>query len=168
MNRCKYKWWIRRNLFLQTQVHCSWRLSYWGNVLVKECIIHAHVQALLFLHVPLCKNVKYTVQLWKLRDEVVKHTRSLETLEQLSAESNVGYCLPPWSCHVYRRSCVMECSKDSEGHESDLKRLLKWLQKDIEILERKTNVYSKPNYEIWRLENKKNENVNMKEESFLL
>lgn len=38
-----------------------------------ERIIHAHVQAQLSLHVPLSKGPKYTLQLWKLMDEVVKH-----------------------------------------------------------------------------------------------
>lgn len=43
-----------------------------------ERIIHSHVQALLFslqLPVDQSKNIK---QLWRLRDGVVKHTRSLE------------------------------------------------------------------------------------------
>ncbi|XP_068228016.1 uncharacterized protein [Palaemon carinicauda] len=44
------------------------------------CIIHAHVQALLSLQVPVNQGKSYTKQLWRLWDEVIKHTRSLDAL----------------------------------------------------------------------------------------
>lgn len=43
-----------------------------------ECIIHGHVHALLSLQVPVERGKTYITQLWRLRDEVVEHTRSLE------------------------------------------------------------------------------------------
>ena len=45
-----------------------------------ECIIHAHVQALLSLQVPVDQGKNYITQLWRLHDEVIKHTRSLDAL----------------------------------------------------------------------------------------
>ena len=45
-----------------------------------ECIFHSHVQALLSPQVPVDQGKNYITQLWRLRDEAIKYTRSLDAL----------------------------------------------------------------------------------------
>ena len=99
-----------------------------------ERIIHAHVQALLSLQVPVEQGKNYISQLWILRDEVVKHTRSLEALKVTGKQCEV--LLTPIIVSRLPADLRLNWSRDCVGHESDLEWLLNWLKKEIEILER--------------------------------
>ncbi|KAK3880152.1 hypothetical protein Pcinc_015323 [Petrolisthes cinctipes] len=99
-----------------------------------ECIIHAHVQALLALQVPVDQGKTYITQLWRLRDEVVKHTRSLEAQGITGKQCEV--LLTPMIVSRLPTELRLMWSRDYSGHESDLDWLLNWLQGEIEVLER--------------------------------
>ena len=99
-----------------------------------ECIVHAHVQALLALQVPVEQGKTYITQLWRLRDEVVKHTRSLEAQGITGKQCEV--LLTPMIVSRLPTELRLMWSRDCSGHESDLDWLLKWLHKEIEVLER--------------------------------
>ena len=99
-----------------------------------ECIIHAHVQALLALQVPVEQGKTYIAQLWRLRDEVVKHTRNLEAQGITGKQCEV--LLTPMIVSRLPTELRLMWSRDCSGHESDLEWLLNWLQREIEVLER--------------------------------
>ncbi|KAK3894074.1 hypothetical protein Pcinc_002176 [Petrolisthes cinctipes] len=99
-----------------------------------ECIIHAHVQALLALQVPVDQGKTYITQLWRLRDEVVKHTRSLEAQGITGKQCEV--LLTPMIVSRLPTELRLMWSRDCSGHESDLDWLLNCLQGEIEVLER--------------------------------
>lgn len=99
-----------------------------------ECIIHAHVQALLDLQVPVHQGKTYILQLWRLRDEVVKHTRSLEAQGVTGKQCEV--LLTPMIVSRLPTELRLNWSRDCSGHESDLEWLLSWLQREIEVIER--------------------------------
>ena len=83
-----------------------------------ERIIHAHVQALLSLQVPVDQGKNYISQLWILRDEVVKHTRSLESLKVTGKQCEV--LLTPIIVSRLPTDLRLNWSRDCVGHESDL------------------------------------------------
>ena len=99
-----------------------------------ECIIHAHVQALLSLQVPVDQGKNYITQLWRLRDEVIKHTRSLDALGVTGKQCEV--LLTPIIVSRLPPELRLLWSRDCSGNESDLDWLLKWLKKEIEVIER--------------------------------
>ncbi|KAK3892369.1 hypothetical protein Pcinc_003777 [Petrolisthes cinctipes] len=99
-----------------------------------ECIIHSHIQALLALQVPVDQGKTYITQLWRLRDEVVQHTRSLETQGITGKQCEV--LLTPMIMSRLPTELRLMWSRDCSGHESDLDWLLNWLQGEIEVLER--------------------------------
>ncbi|XP_068235740.1 uncharacterized protein [Palaemon carinicauda] len=98
------------------------------------CIIHAHVQALLSLQVPVNQGKSYTKQLWRLRDEVIKRTRSLDALGVTGNQCEV--LLTPIIVSRLPMELRLQWSRECSGHESDLEWLLEWLKREIEVLER--------------------------------
>ena len=105
----------------------------------KDRIINAHVQALLYpsqaTNISSLKGRKYVSALWKFRDELLSHIRSLEALGIKGAQVEVFLCpiilgkLPdPIRLEWFRNSYL----RDKEG---DLSVLLKFLQQEIEQLE---------------------------------
>ena len=98
------------------------------------CIIHAHVQALLSLQVPVDQGKNYITQLWRLRDEVIKHTRSLDALGVTGKQCDV--LLTPIIVFRLPPELRLLWSRDCSRNESDLDWLLKWLKKEIEVIER--------------------------------
>ena len=99
-----------------------------------ECIIHAHVQALLSLQVPVDQGKNYISQLWRLHDEVIKHTSSLDALGVTGKQCEV--LLTPIVVSRLPTELRLLWSRDCSGNESDLDWLLKWLKKEIEVIER--------------------------------
>ena len=95
----------------------------------KETIIITHIQKLLHLSVP----SKCTVSaLWKLNDELQAHTRSLEALGIDGKQYWV--ILTPMILSRMPHDIRMEWSRDGAGHESDLNFLLKFREKEIQVV----------------------------------
>lgn len=100
-----------------------------------ERIIFAHVQALLCGHVNLTQSgTKSVAQLWKLRDEILTHIRSLEALGVSGKQCEVF--LTPIILSRLPNELRLEWARDGDGHESDLEWLLQFLHKEISRLER--------------------------------
>ena len=100
-----------------------------------ERIIFSHVQALLNGNVPVKgKGSKYVSQLWSLRDELLTHIRSLETLGVSGGQCEVF--LTPIILSRLPNELRLEWARDCAGKESDLDWLLNFLQREIERIER--------------------------------
>ena len=100
-----------------------------------ERIIFAHVQALLSCHVNInVSGPKGVTQLWKLRDDILVHIRSLETLGVTGKQCEVF--LTPIILSCLPSELRLEWARDGDGHESDLDFLLVFLDKEISRLER--------------------------------
>lgn len=114
------------------QVACDLLKDRYGK---PERIIFAHVQALLCGHVNLNQNgTKSVAQLWKLRDEILTHIRSLEALGVSGKQWEVF--LTPIIPSRLPNELRLEWARDGDGHESDLEWLLQFLHKEISRLER--------------------------------
>ena len=92
----------------------------------KDCIVFAHIQAL--LNVTVVPGKKKTANLWKLQDELLTHIRSLESLGITG--DTYGLFLTPVILFRLPNGIRMEWSRDEEGHESDMNFLLEFLKKD--------------------------------------
>ncbi|KAK3892841.1 hypothetical protein Pcinc_003312 [Petrolisthes cinctipes] len=100
-----------------------------------ERIIFAHVQALLNGQVNISSGgQKGVAQLWKLRDDILVHIRSLEALGVTGKQCEVF--LTPIILSRLPNEMRLEWARDDDGHESDLEFLLKFLDKEISRLER--------------------------------
>ena len=97
----------------------------------KETIIFTHIQKLLNLSVPSKCSVS---ALWKLNDDLQAHTRSLATLG--IDGDKYGVILTPLILSRVPQELRLEWSRDGKGHESDLKFLLSFLEKEIQWRER--------------------------------
>ena len=97
----------------------------------KETIIFSHIQKLLNLSVPSKCSVS---ALWKLNDDLQAHTRSLATLG--IDGDKYGVILTPLILSRVPQEVRLEWSRDGKGHESDLKFLLSFLEKEIQRRER--------------------------------
>ena len=97
----------------------------------KETIIFSHIQELLNLSVPSKCSVS---ALWKLNDDLQAHTRSLATLG--IDGDKYGVILTPLILSRVPQELRLEWSRDGKGHESDLKFLLSFLEKEIQRRER--------------------------------
>ena len=97
----------------------------------KETIIFTHIQKLLNLSVPSKCSVS---ALWKLNDDLQAHTRSLATLG--IDGDKYGVILTPLILSRVPQELRLEWSRDGKGHESDLKFLLSFLEKEIQRRER--------------------------------
>lgn len=100
-----------------------------------ERIIFAHVQELLNGHVNI--NVggpRGVAQLWKLRDDILVHIHSLETLGVTGKQCEVF--LTPIILSRLHSEMRLEWARDGDGHENDLEFLLNFLDKEISRLER--------------------------------
>ena len=97
----------------------------------KETIIFSHIQKLLNLSVPSKCSVS---ALWKLNDDLQAHTRSLATLG--IDGDKYGVILTPLILSRVPQELRLEWSRDGKGHESDLKFLLSFLEKEIQRRER--------------------------------
>ena len=96
-----------------------------------ETIAFAHVRALLTVKPkPVTKGPNYVKQLWSLRDELVSHVRSLETLGIKSV-----FLTPILLSHL-PEEIRFEWARVGEGKERDLPFLLEFIQKEIERIER--------------------------------
>ena len=100
-----------------------------------ERIIFAHVQALLKCHL----NINVTeptgvAHLWKLREEILIHIRSLEARGVTGKQCEVF--LTPIVLSRLPNEMQLEWARDGDGHESDFDWLLKFLDKEISRLER--------------------------------
>ncbi|XP_068208330.1 uncharacterized protein [Palaemon carinicauda] len=91
-----------------------------------ECIIHAHVQALLFLQVPVNQGENFINQFWRLSDEVIKHTRSLDAFGVTGKQYEV--LLTPMTVSQHPMELGLRWSRECSDHESYLDCLLKWLK----------------------------------------
>ena len=103
----------------------------------KELIIHDHIKALLNLqHLKLepHKSSKYIGDLWRFRDDVLGHVRSLAALDVDGAKVEV--ILTPIILTRLPAELQREWARGGEGHEGDLKWLLKFLEHEIGRLER--------------------------------
>ena len=100
-----------------------------------EKIAFAHVQALLTVKPkPISKGPNYVKQLWSLRDELVSHVRSLETLDVKGKDC--GVFLTPIILSHLPEEIRFEWARVGEGKERDLPFLLEFMQKEIERIER--------------------------------
>ena len=97
----------------------------------KETIIFTHIQKLLNLSVPSKCSVS---ALWKLNDDLQAHTRSLAALG--IDGDKYGVILTPLILSRVPQELRLEWSRDGKGHESDLKFLLSFLEKEIQRRER--------------------------------
>ena len=97
----------------------------------KETIIFSHIQKLLNLSVPSKCSVS---ALWKLNDDLQAHTRSLATLG--IDGDKYGVILTPLILSRVPQELRLEWSRDGKGHESDLRFLLSFLEKEIQRRER--------------------------------
>ena len=97
----------------------------------KETIIFTHIQKLLNLSVPSKCSVS---ALWKLNDDLQAHTRSLAALG--IDGDKYGVILTPLILSRVPQELRLEWSRDGKGHESDLKFLLSFLQKEIQRREK--------------------------------
>ena len=100
-----------------------------------ERMIFAHVQALLNGKVPVkAGGPKYVSLLWNLQDELLTHIRSLEALGVSGKQCEVF--LTPIILARLPSELRLEWARKGAGHESDLEWLLKFLQQEIETIER--------------------------------
>ena len=100
-----------------------------------ERIIFAHIQALLNVTMPpKSASVRYVTNLWKIQDELLTHIRSLEALGVKGDQ--YGLFLTPVILSRLPHDIRLEWSREGSGHESDLKWLLKFLQREIERRDR--------------------------------
>ena len=97
----------------------------------KETIIFSHIQKLFNLSVPSKCSVS---ALWKLNDDLQAQTRSLATLG--IDGDKYGVILTPLILSRVPQELRLEWSRDGKGHESDLKFLLSFLEKEIQRRER--------------------------------
>ena len=97
----------------------------------KERIIFTHIQKLLNITIPAKCSVSV---LWKLSDDLLAHTRSLEALG--IDGDQYGVILTPLVLSRLPQDIRLEWSRDGEGHESDLGFLLTFLEKEIQRRER--------------------------------
>ena len=112
-------------------VACKMLVDRYGR---KECIVFAHIQGLLNMSIPSQGKGTSVTALWKLQDELLKHTRSLEALGVNGEE--YGMFLTPVILSRLPSDIRMEWARDSEGRESDLAFLLEFLSKEIKRRER--------------------------------
>ncbi|XP_042871087.1 uncharacterized protein LOC122252606 [Penaeus japonicus] len=114
------------------QVACDLLKERYGR---KERIIFTHVQALLNGKLSISTSSEKSVtQLWKLRDEILTHVRSLEALGVTGKQCEVF--LTPIILSRLPHDLLLEWARDGDGHESDLEFLLDFLYKEISRLER--------------------------------
>ena len=97
----------------------------------KETIIFTQIQMLLNLSVPSKCSVS---ALWKLNDDLQAHTRSLATLG--IDGDKYGVILTPLILSRVPQELRIKWSRDGKGHESELKFLLSFLEKEIQRRER--------------------------------
>ena len=93
--------------------------------------IFTHIQKLLNLSVPSECSVS---ALWKLDDDLQAHTRNLATLG--IDGDKYGFILTPLILSRVPQELRLEWSSDGKGHESDIKFLLSFLEKEIQRRER--------------------------------
>ncbi|XP_068229312.1 LOW QUALITY PROTEIN: uncharacterized protein [Palaemon carinicauda] len=118
-----------------------------------ERIIFAHVQALLNGEVNInVSGPKGVAQLWKLRDDILIHIRSLEALGITGKQCEVF--LTPIILSRLPSELRLEWARDGDGHESDLDWLLTFLDKEISRLERSEAFKGKSSIEVKKIENK--------------
>ncbi|XP_042890905.1 uncharacterized protein LOC122265587 [Penaeus japonicus] len=123
------------------QVACDLLKERYGR---KERIIFTHVQALLNGKLSISTSGEKTVtQLWKLRDEILTHVRSLEALGVTGKQCEVF--LTPIILSRLPHDLRLEWARDGDGHESDLDFLLDFLYKEISRLERSEAFRGKKN-----------------------
>ena len=97
----------------------------------KERIIFAHIQGLLNVTMQNpCGKGSRVSNLWKLRDELLSHIRSLESLG-IKGE-DYGVFLTPVILSRLPNDIRMEWACDGAGKESNLEWLLEFLRKEIE------------------------------------
>ena len=97
-------------------------------------IIHSHVQALMNIRCPTnTKDSTYVTKLWEFRDEILTHTRGLESLE-ISGEQCEVFLVPIILSRL-PEDIRLEWTRH-EDQEGDLEFLLSFLQKEIERLAR--------------------------------
>ena len=97
----------------------------------KERIIFTHVQKLLHVTIPSKCSVSI---LWKLYDDLLTHTRSLESLG--IDGDKYGVILTPLILSRLPQDIRLEWSREGKGKESDLKFLLEFLKGEIQRRER--------------------------------
>ncbi|XP_068233489.1 uncharacterized protein [Palaemon carinicauda] len=84
--------------------------------------------------IPVNQGKSYTKQLWRLRDEVIKRTGSLDALGVTGKQCEV--LLTPMIVSRLPMELRLQWSRECSGHESGLEWLLEWLKREIEVLER--------------------------------
>lgn len=100
-----------------------------------ERIIFHHVQALLNGSIPVkSKGPKYVSRLWSMRDEFLTHIRSLEALGVSGKQCETF--LTPIILSRLPSEIRLEWARKGAGRESDLEWLVKFLQEEIESIER--------------------------------
>ncbi|XP_076055277.1 uncharacterized protein LOC143033673 [Oratosquilla oratoria] len=100
-----------------------------------ERIVFAHVSGL--MNASLTSRAKGANQcdsLWKLRDQLLRHTRSLEALG--FSGNQYGMVLTPIIVARLPQDIRLEWSRESAGREGDLEWLMKFLQTEIQRRER--------------------------------
>ena len=96
-----------------------------------------HINALLQLEPPSNRDSRghdYIPALWKMLDNIVSHTQALANLG--CAGEQIEAILCPIIIQRFPKSFRDEWSRDSQGHESDLKHTLKFIRNEVERLER--------------------------------
>ena len=107
------------------------RVKYSKTDLAAKRLIFTHIKKLFNLSVPSKCSVS---ALWKLNDDLQAHTRSLATL-RIDGDK-YGVILTPLILSLVPQELRLEWSCDGKGHESDLKFLLSFLEKEIQRRER--------------------------------
>ncbi|XP_064081091.1 uncharacterized protein LOC135197843 [Macrobrachium nipponense] len=95
---------------------------------------------------------KGVAQLWKLRDDILIHIRSLEALGVTGKQCEVF--LTPIILSRLPSELRLEWARDGDGHESDLDWLLTFLDKEISRLERSEAFKGKSSSEEKKIESK--------------
>ena len=93
-----------------------------------------HINALLQLELPTGKGTDYVNGLWHMLDDITAHTHSLSNLGMKGNQIEAVLC--PIIIGRFPKSFRDEWSRDSKGHESDLKHTLKFIRDEVERLER--------------------------------
>ena len=107
-----------------------------------EQIIFSHVLELLNLKTTVTAShddSKYVAQLWTLRDKIELHVQNLSSLGVPGTEYAVF--LVPIILSALPADIRAEWSREGEGHERDLDHCLKFLQREIQRIER-SNVFT--------------------------
>ena len=99
-----------------------------------ERIIFAHIQDLLNISVPASTTKSKVATLWKLKDNLQAHVRSLETLGVNGTQ--YGVILTPLILSRLPQDIRLEWARESKDKESDLDWLMNFLQTEIERRER--------------------------------